>query len=348
MIQGKKISQLTEMTGKPADNDLLVVVDIDEPDIDKQTKKILYSLLGIDAKVPYTGATADVDLGNYKILAGWDDEFGDNNAYFKIEKFDLSGIGFGVYPMLSSHSNGVLGNLGVWQGTLAIVGESPSLTFVNSYDLSTAWITYNSYEDAITFDRSIRVASDVLAGGDIITSGNLIGNYLTSLLKIYDQNYGEDYYGQLYYNYDKTKFGLGDNAKGFLFYDYPDQDIGIWFDGGILILEGYGIFNGQETIRLNSKLGDNSQTGIVFNVQTNGLTPDNYFKFTVDNSDIMKMTPNGIYLGVNTSQKVGFFGASPITQRPHIADANGTLEDITSKFNTLLSYLEAYGLLATS
>jgi len=296
----------------------------------------------LDDKVPYEGATADVGLGNYKILAGWDDEFGDDNVYFKIEKFDLSGIGYGVYPMLSPYSNGVLGNFGVWSGALAILGEAPSLYFINSSNLSSVTINYDSNNNRLNFDRTINVS------GDISVSGDILGNYLmSSLLKIYDQNYGEGYYGELYYNYDKLKFGLTGNTTGFLFYDYPDQDIGIWLDEGILTLEGYGIYAGQQIIRLNSKLGADVQTGIVFNVQTNGWTPANYFKFGVNNSDIMKMTPNGIYLGVNTSQKVGFFGASPITQRPHIADANGTLEDITSKFNTLLSYLEAYGLLLT-
>jgi len=308
----------------------------------KNKIQVLIPRPNLDAKVPYTGATGDVDLGNYKILAGWDDEFGDDNVYFKIEKFDLSGIGYGVFPMLSPYSNGLLGNIGVWQGALAILGNPPLLYFVNSSNISSALINYDSNNNRLNFDKTINV------NGDISASGNILGNYLMSSLKIYDPDYGESYYGELYYNYDKTKFGLGGNTKGFLFYDYPDQDIGIWLDGGILTLEGCGFYNGQESIHLNSKLGNDVQTGIVFNVQTNGWTPANYFKFTVDNSDILKMTPNGIYLGVNTSQKVGFFGASPITQRPHIADANGTLEDITSKFNTLLSYLEAYGLLATS
>jgi hypothetical protein len=37
-----------------------------------------------------------------------------------------------------------------------------------------------------------------------------------------------------------------------------------------------------------------------------------------------------------------------LNQQAHIADADGTLADITTKFNTLLSQLETYGLLATS
>lgn len=42
---------------------------------------------------------------------------------------------------------------------------------------------------------------------------------------------------------------------------------------------------------------------------------------------------------------VGLFGVTPVVRQAHIIDADGTLADITTKFNTLLSYLEAYGLL---
>jgi len=37
-----------------------------------------------------------------------------------------------------------------------------------------------------------------------------------------------------------------------------------------------------------------------------------------------------------------------LQQQPHIVDANGTLADITTKFNTLLSDLETIGILASS
>lgn len=64
--------------------------------------------------------------------------------------------------------------------------------------------------------------------------------------------------------------------------------------------------------------------------------------------DIETDTTTGTKIGTSASQKLGFFGATPVVQQSHIADADGTLADITSQFNTLLSYLETYGLLATS
>lgn len=45
--------------------------------------------------------------------------------------------------------------------------------------------------------------------------------------------------------------------------------------------------------------------------------------------------------------KLGFFGATPIVRQAHIADAT-TLSNVVSGFNSLLSYLENFGLLLTS
>jgi hypothetical protein len=44
----------------------------------------------------------------------------------------------------------------------------------------------------------------------------------------------------------------------------------------------------------------------------------------------------------------GVCGTAPQAQQAHIADANGDLSDITSKFNTLLADLEGFGFLASS
>ena len=46
-----------------------------------------------------------------------------------------------------------------------------------------------------------------------------------------------------------------------------------------------------------------------------------------------------------SSVGIGFNGVTPIARQAHIVDADGTLADITTKFNTLLSYLENYGLI---
>jgi hypothetical protein len=44
---------------------------------------------------------------------------------------------------------------------------------------------------------------------------------------------------------------------------------------------------------------------------------------------------------------VGFYGVAPATRAAHIVDADGSLADITTKFNTLLVALENIGILNT-
>ena len=60
------------------------------------------------------------------------------------------------------------------------------------------------------------------------------------------------------------------------------------------------------------------------------------------------MFVDGTEVFAATSSAVGFFAVAPQAQQAHIVDADGTLADITTKFNTLLADLEGYGLLATS
>lgn len=69
----------------------------------------------------------------------------------------------------------------------------------------------------------------------------------------------------------------------------------------------------------------------------------------------------GVRLGNAATQKVSFFGATPVVQQATIADATNTttttstttalttdLDSLRSKFNTLLSQLEALGLNASA
>lgn len=50
----------------------------------------------------------------------------------------------------------------------------------------------------------------------------------------------------------------------------------------------------------------------------------------------------------HSGSKVGFYNVGAITQQAHIPIADGTLADVTSKFNTLLLYLENLGLIAST
>lgn len=68
----------------------------------------------------------------------------------------------------------------------------------------------------------------------------------------------------------------------------------------------------------------------------------------LDGKNIIVDTTTGTKIATGATQKLGFFGVTPVVQQSHIVDADGTLADVTTKFNSLLSKLEALGLLASS
>ena len=65
-------------------------------------------------------------------------------------------------------------------------------------------------------------------------------------------------------------------------------------------------------------------------------------------NNLVTDTTTGSKIGTATNQKLGFWNATPVVQQAHIVDADGTLADITTKFNNLLLKLETEGLLAAA
>ena len=106
----------------------------------------------------------------------------------------------------------------------------------------------------------------------------------------------------------------------------------------------------------------NGTDGVDHEVQFKGTTntgslqwmeDEDYFRFNddvmlADGENIVLDTTTGTKIGTATSQKLGFFGATPVVQQSHVADADGTLADITTKFNTTLAQIEALGLFANA
>ena len=56
--------------------------------------------------------------------------------------------------------------------------------------------------------------------------------------------------------------------------------------------------------------------------------------------------PDGILIGPSATEKVGFFGATPVVQGASVVDATDAATAITS-LNSVISRLEALGLIAT-
>lgn len=64
----------------------------------------------------------------------------------------------------------------------------------------------------------------------------------------------------------------------------------------------------------------------------------------ISTKNIVTDTTTGTKLGTSNLQKLGIWNAIPIVQPAHIVDADGTLADITTKFNTLLAQHASIGL----
>ena len=66
-----------------------------------------------------------------------------------------------------------------------------------------------------------------------------------------------------------------------------------------------------------------------------------------DYEQVTYNAPAGAQVGQSASEKVGFFGATPVVQQAHQADATDAATAITT-VNAVIAKLETLGLLASS
>ena len=117
----------------------------------------------------------------------------------------------------------------------------------------------------------------------------------------------------------------------------------------ILPLQNLGLAAGLTTtiVYIHSPTTGDLRMEVVVNdvaqmsVKSGSITLEDAVNFDFD-------TTTGTQIGTTASQKFAFWGATAVVQQSHIADADGTLADITTKFNTLLSQLETIGINASS
>jgi len=115
----------------------------------------------------------------------------------------------------------------------------------------------------------------------------------------------------------------------------------------------------------NTPVDDRVLSNIDFMAEDSGSTDTIYARITATSKDVTNTTEDGLLeLGVASDGalvagvsieggttslvKLGFYAVTPVTQPSHIVDADGTLADITTKFNQLLSDLAGQGLQASS
>jgi hypothetical protein len=95
----------------------------------------------------------------------------------------------------------------------------------------------------------------------------------------------------------------------------------------------------------NAYINSTSDGKLELNATAYVLIKDN---LDISTKNIITDTTTGTQIATGATQKLGFFGTTPAVQQAHEVDADGTLADITTKFNSLLSKLETLGLLASA
>lgn len=79
------------------------------------------------------------------------------------------------------------------------------------------------------------------------------------------------------------------------------------------------------------------------NMPVSGGTNTHAIHFMIDTNDVLVAQATGDNAGGITNKAIGVFGVTPQVQQAHIVDADGTLADITTKFNQLKADIEGFG-----
>ena len=106
------------------------------------------------------------------------------------------------------------------------------------------------------------------------------------------------------------------------------------------------LIGGSNGITMYQSIVPNS-TGANLNIGASGLRWRSVFCHSVDlTGDIVLPTATGTKIGTATNQLLGFFGATPVTQRAAISDATDAATT-QARLNDLLAAMRALGLIAT-
>ena len=140
---------------------------------------------------------------------------------------------------------------------------------------------------------------------------------------------------------DKISFSVGNSGIRKMVIDWKGN-IGMGIESPTARLHVVG---DADTVQ-NIIKAHSTQTANIVEIQNSSGTVQ--LAFAGNGRDFVLDTTTGTKIGTATNQKLGFFNATPVVQQATIVDADGTLADMTTKFNTLLAQLEALGLNANA
>jgi len=179
---------------------------------------------------------------------------------------------------------------------------------------------------------------------DATTNGNVAIGHRT----LYTSQGGSGYNIAIGY---RAGYGSGASAKDHAYNAFIGFEAGFSIDSG-----DYNVLMGHQTGYLLTNGGNNiflgANAGYRQTTLSNLLIVDNQQRANAA-TEITNSIMYGVMAATPASQTIRINAASfglniaPQAQQAHIVDADGTLADITTKFNTLLADLEGYGLLLT-
>jgi len=154
---------------------------------------------------------------------------------------------------------------------------------------------------------------------------------------------------------------IGADADGF--FRNGVSQIGVSLNNALVVI--FGILVSTFGSAIKTPTGTASDPGLRVGQDDDGLyrSNANEISFSMNNVQTVKFTTSGITMNVldivtdtttgmklwtAAAQKGAFWGLTPVVQPLHIIDADGTLADITTKFNTLLAQMASTGLQAAT
>jgi hypothetical protein len=360
----RKISDLTALT-TPASGDYLPIVDISEAAAASKNKRITIEELmrGMPdgtAAAPSIAFESDLNTGIYS--PGADQVAISTNGTGRLF-VDASGrVGIGTssptFNLVSAsnttdggwlYSSVSVSTLGL--GGYSLAGDG---AFQLKYDRSTGDITFNGGSRDTPVERA-----------RIDSSGRLLAGTSTSIVEQFGGQAqlqavttGSYAIGAFHYSNDVNEcvLTLGKSrsvsAGGHTIVQNGDSISSLRFEGS----DGTGFLTAaQIAAQVDGTPGTNDMPGrLVFSVTADGaaspteaLRISNDRSITVsDGGNVVLGTTTGTKIGTGTTQKIGFYNATPVVQPTAVADATDAV-DVITQLNALLTRMRNLGLIAT-
>lgn len=264
------------------------------------------------------GVNDDVDL--YALGTEWIEE-DSKTAWFCVDNTNGAAVWYGINQSLRTYDTPEFDSLLLRPGAYDSIAED---------------IAGYSVWGGVTSNRGSAVVSAPFAGAGAAIRRVMFGNNLRYDLSVVGGTHAE---------YQKQNNAIGaaglaiggpNAASGFFeFYVANDSDDDTWAVTRLVLLNTTGLAPGTDS---TYSLGSASL-----------CWADGFFDaLTMTAGSIATDTTTGLKIGTGSTQKVGFFGATPVIRQAHLADPAANIAALAEWAANVNLYLERFGLVATS